>query len=61
MARIKENTRYNVVSMRIGEEELRYLKDMMEKSHNSVSHIMREALEFFAANHKEENSNRTAA
>lgn len=50
MPRIKENPRYNVVSMRISEEELRHLENLMQKSQLSVSHIMREAFIYFSAN-----------
>lgn len=52
MARMKENPRYNVISMRISEEERRQLETIMKKSHKSVSHIMREAVEYFAVNHE---------
>jgi len=52
MPKIKENPRPNVVSLRISEEERRHLKHLMEKTHKSVSHVMREAIEYFAANHE---------
>jgi predicted DNA-binding protein len=53
MARkIKENPRYNVISLRISEEERKHLESLMEKTHMSVSHIMREAIEYFAVKHE---------
>ncbi len=61
MGRIKENPRYNVISMRISEEELKHLEYLMQKTHKSASHIMREAMEYFAANYDEQTkSNRKA-
>lgn len=60
MSRAKENPRYNVISMRISEEELSHIEKLMEKNHKSVSHIMREAFECFAANHEHTNPNHTA-
>ena len=51
MGRIKEQPCNNVVSLRINEEEHRHLINLMEKTHQSVSHIMREAIEYFAAHH----------
>lgn len=59
MGRMKENPRYNVISMRISEDELRNLESLMEKSHMSISHIMREAIEFFAAHHEQAKPIRT--
>lgn len=53
MARMKESPRYNVISLRISEEERRELESLMEKTHKSVSHIMREAIEYFAAYHEQ--------
>lgn len=50
MARTKDNPRYNVISMRISDEERRHLENLVEKTHSSVSHIMREAIEYFSAN-----------
>ena len=44
MAIMKENPRYSIISMRISEEERKHLKNLVETTHNSVSHIMREAL-----------------
>jgi len=53
MARMKENPRYNVISLRISEEERRELEHLMKKTHKNISHIMREAIEFFAAHHEQ--------
>jgi predicted DNA-binding protein len=50
MARMKENPRYNVVSMRISEEERRHLEHLMKTTNKNVSYIMREAIEYFSAN-----------
>lgn len=61
MGRIKENPRYNVISMRISEEELRHIENLMKKTHKSVSNIMREAIEFFAANREHAKLKRIAA
>jgi len=49
MGRMRENPRYNVISMRVSDEEREHLETIMEKTHKSVSDIMREAMEFFAA------------
>ncbi len=45
MGRMRENPRYNVISMRISDEERETLQEIMEHSHKSVSDIMREAME----------------
>ena len=49
MGRMRENPRYNVISMRISDEERETLQMIMEHSHKSVSDIMREAMELFKA------------
>lgn len=51
MIKTKGKARYNVVSIRINGEELKHLENLMEKTHKSVSSVMREAIEFFAASH----------
>lgn len=51
MAKMKENPRYNVISMRISEKELKRLEHLMAKTHKSISHLMREAFDYFATNH----------
>ena len=44
MGRMRENPRYNVISMRISDEERETLQEIMKHSHKSVSDIMREAM-----------------
>ncbi len=61
MAKMKENPRYNVISLRINEEERRHLENLMEKTHKSVSILMREAIEYFSAKHKPAKAQRKAA
>lgn len=61
MAKLKEHPRYNVISMRINEEERRHLENLMQKTHKSVSNLMREAIEYFAANHEDAKQSRKAA
>lgn len=45
MGRMRENPRYNVISMRISDEERDTLEMIMNTTHKSVSDIMREAME----------------
>ena len=45
MGRMRENPRYNVISMRISDEERDTLEQLMNTTHKSVSDIMREAME----------------
>jgi predicted DNA-binding protein len=47
MGRMSENPRYNVISMRISDEERETLQELMNSTHKSVSDIMREAMELF--------------
>lgn len=61
MGRMRENPRYNVISMRVSDEEREHLENIMEKTHKSVSDIMREAMEFFAANGGQFNTQSKAA
>lgn len=51
MGRMRENPRYNVISLRISEQEREHLNSIREKTHKSISDIMREAMEYFAASH----------
>jgi predicted DNA-binding protein len=44
---MRENPRYNVVSMRISDEERETLQMIMDQTHKSVSDIMRDAMELF--------------
>lgn len=45
MGRMRENPRYNVISMRISDEERETLEQLMYSTKKSVSEIMREAME----------------
>ncbi|MBP1752101.1 MAG: hgtR [Geobacteraceae bacterium] len=47
MGRMRENPRYNVISMRISDEERELLQEIMNSTHKSVSDIMREAMVLF--------------
>lgn len=47
MGRMRENPRYNVISMRISDEEKDTLEEIMNSTHKSVSDIMREAMSLF--------------
>ena len=47
MGRMSENPRYNVISMRISDEERETLQELINTTHKSVSDIMREAMELF--------------
>lgn len=44
MARLKEFTRYNVISVRITDDEMKALKQMREMRKTSMSQLLREAL-----------------
>jgi antitoxin component of RelBE/YafQ-DinJ toxin-antitoxin module len=41
---MRENPRYNVISMRISDEERETLEQIMGEMHMSVSDVMREAM-----------------
>jgi hypothetical protein len=45
MGRMRENPRYNVISMRISDAERETLEQLMVSTKKSVSDIMREAME----------------
>lgn len=60
MTRLQENLHYTAAPIRISEEEHRHLKNLMEQPQRSVSHIMREAIEYFAADREDISPNRTA-
>ncbi len=49
MGRMRENPRYNVISLRISDEERVDLEQLMLRTHKSVSDIMREAMILFKA------------
>ena len=44
MGRMRENPRYNVISMRISDEEREHLESLVQRTHKSVSDIMRDAM-----------------
>ena len=49
MGRMRENPRYNVISMRISDDERTELENLVSITDRSVSDIMREALLQFKA------------
>ena len=59
MGKVKANPRYNVISMRISEEEHEHLKQITVSSNRSVSDIMREAIRRFATGYGHWGQNRT--
>jgi predicted transcriptional regulator len=58
---MRENPRYNVISMRISDEEREHLESIMDQTHLSISDIMREAMGYFAANYTQIEAQRKAA
>ena len=54
MGRMRENPRYNVISMRISDEEREHLEHLMSTTKKSVSDIMREAMEYFSAKYEQQ-------
>lgn len=44
MGRMRENPRYNVISMRVSDEEREQLESLVNRTQKSVSDIMREAM-----------------
>ncbi len=44
MGRTKETPRYNIISMRVSDGELKTLKEIMGKTQKSVSDLMRDAI-----------------
>ena len=49
MGRMRENPRYNVISMRISDDERETLELIMNETHMSVSEVMREAMNLLRA------------
>lgn len=49
MGRMRENPRYNVISMRISDDERVELENLVTVTDKSVSDIMREAMLLFKA------------
>ena len=50
MGKSIENPRYNVISMRVSDDERQELESLMAVTEKSVSDIMREAMVLFKAN-----------
>ena len=48
MSNPKDNSRYNVVSLRISDEEMAELEEVKRRTRKSVSNIMRDALELYS-------------
>jgi len=48
MGKPSRNPRYNVISIRISDEERSHLNRLIERKCKSVSDVMREALEHYA-------------
>lgn len=44
MGRMKECPRYNVISMRVSDEERKHLESLVRHTSKSVSELMREAM-----------------
>lgn len=44
MGAMKENPRYNVVSIRVSDDELEALQEVSKETSKSISEIMREAM-----------------
>jgi predicted DNA-binding protein len=61
MGRMRENPRYNVISMRISDEERNTLELLMNTTHKSVSDIMRDAMELLKSQLASAQMNRQAA
>lgn len=61
MGRMRENPRYNVISMRVSDEERDHLENLMKTTHKSISDIMREAMEYFSAHYELDETRRKAA
>lgn len=50
MRKHKEHPKYNVVSMRISDEEKRALEEMTRQSSTSISRLLREAIRQYTPN-----------
>ena len=47
MGKYKDKPKYNVVSIRVSDEEKLVLEEMMQRSNKSISNLMREALKLY--------------
>lgn len=61
MGRMRENPRYNVISMRVSDEERDQIENLMKTTKKSVSDIMREAMGYFSAHYEQGGLNSEAA
>ncbi|HTG82344.1 MAG TPA: ribbon-helix-helix protein, CopG family [Geobacteraceae bacterium] len=61
MGRTKETPRYNVISMRISDEEKETLLQIINATHKSVSDVMRDAMNLFKSRLMTEEGGRRAA
>ena len=61
MGKMRENPRYNVISMRISDEERDTLEQLMNTTHKSISDIMRDAMELLKSQLTNGRLNRQAA
>ena len=48
MGKYKENAKYNVISMRISDEEKMILEELTRHSSKSISSLMREAMRLYS-------------
>ncbi len=60
MGKMRENPRYNVISMRISDEERAALDDILFYSNKSISQLMREALDMIRDQANPETQRRAA-
>jgi hypothetical protein len=49
MAKFKAGTKYNVVSMRVSNEEKAVMEELKRDTRKSVSNLMREAMQYYAS------------
>ena len=54
MGKMRENPRYNVISMRISDDERANLEEIMYTTNKSVSQLMREAMNIIKLHGHEE-------
>ena len=48
MGKYKECPKYNVISMRISDEERTALNEMMQNTHKSITILLREAIQLYS-------------
>ena len=61
MGKTKETPRYNVISMRISDEEKETLMEIIHTTHKSVSDVMRDAMYLFKSRLMTEQKGQRAA